>query len=575
VLEFNIDRIPGDAQDVVKTQLSGIQLLMTPLLNKGTAFTANERHELRLDGLLPPNSTTLDDQVKRVYREFQFKQSDMEKHIYLRSLQDRNEVLFYRLLLDHIEEMMPLVYTPTVGAACRHFSHIYRRPRGLFISYPERADIVRILNNRIVKDVDIIVVTDGERILGLGDQGAGGMGIPIGKLSLYTLCGGIHPARTLPILLDVGTDNEDRINNPFYLGWRHSRIRGEEYERFIDDFVLAVKEVFPHVLLQWEDFSRDRATQLLERYRDQLCTFNDDIQGTASVTVAALISAMRQSGTDYKDQRVVLLGAGSAAIGIAHQLADAMIEHGLTQEDARSRFWVLDSKGLVHAGRINIKPHQMDFVRAVGELADYPGADPEHIGLKEVVAQVHPTVLIGVSGQPDMFTREIVEDMAAHVERPVVFPLSNPTSQTEATPAELIDYTEGRALVATGSPFAPVEYGGRSFPVAQCNNSYVFPGVGLGVVSVKAKRVTPGMFMAASIELARIAAECPGSPILPPLSMIRDVSRSIAVAVGLRAVAEGIADPISREELSAKVDLNMWNPHYPQIRLAKEAAMAI
>ena len=567
MLELNIERRSGEDQDIVWTDLNGIQLLMTPLLNKGTAFTNEERHELLLDGLLPYTSTTLDEQVNRVYREFQFKPSDMEKHIYLRALQDRNEVLFYRLLHDHIEEMMPLVYTPTVGAACRHFSYIYRRPRGLFISYPDRSDIVRILKNRSVRDVDVIVVTDGERILGLGDQGAGGMGIPIGKLSLYTLCGGIHPARTLPILLDVGTDNEDRLNNPFYLGWRHPRIRGEEYDRFVDDFVLAVKEVFPNVLLQWEDFSRDRATLLLDRYRDQLCTFNDDIQGTASVTVAALISAMRRSKTDYIDQKVVLLGAGSAAIGIANQLVDAMVEHGLTLEAARERFWVLDSKGLIHEGRANVKPFQRHYLRPLGEVGGYPGCDPEHVSLGEVVSKVHPTVLIGVSGQPDMFTRQIVEEMAAHCERPVIFPLSNPTSQAEATPADLIECTQGRALVATGSPFAPVEYGGQSYPVAQCNNSYVFPGVGLGVVSAKASRVTPGMFMSASIELARIAAECPGTPILPPLEMIREVSRSIAVEVGLRAIADGVAAPMTRDELSSRIDANMWTPHYPNILL--------
>ncbi|MCB8933648.1 MAG: NAD-dependent malic enzyme [Fimbriimonadaceae bacterium] len=564
MLDFQLHRSP-EGEDVLRTSLHGIALLETPLLNKGTAFEETERHRFGLDGLLPAFVTDIQTQLHRIYGEFSFKSTEMEKHIYLRGLQDRNEVLFYRLLLDHVEEMMPLIYTPTVGAACRHFSNIYRRPRGLFLTYPQRDEMVRLLDNRPVKDVDVIVVTDGERILGLGDQGAGGMGIPIGKLSLYTLCGGIHPARTLPIFLDVGTDNESRLADPHYLGWRNPRVRGDAYLAFIDQFVEAVKQVFPNVLLQWEDFARDNASFLLEKYRDDLCTFNDDIQGTAAVTVAALLSAMQRAGTALRDQRVVLLGAGSASIGIANQLADAMIEEGLTESEAVGRFWVLNSRGLMHEEMGGVQPFQRRFLRPKSNLAAFEGLDPEHIPLYEVVKHAHPTVLVGVSGKPAMFTEAIVREMARHAETPIIFPLSNPTSQTEAQPKDLIAWTEGRAVVATGSPFDPVEHEGRTHPVAQCNNSYVFPGVGLGVVASKARRVTAGMFMAASRELARVAASFPGAPILPPLTSIRDVSRAIARQVALAAIAEGVAAPLAETELDRALDTHMWVPRYPRL----------
>lgn len=567
LLDFQLQRSHPD-EDLVTTRLHGIALLETPLLNKGTAFDASERDRFGLDGLLPSHVTDIEAQLHRIYGEFSFKTTDMEQHIYLRGLQDRNEVLFYRMLLDHVEQMMPLIYTPTVGAACRHFSNIYRRPRGLFLAYPQRDEIVRLLENRPVKDVDVIVVTDGERILGLGDQGAGGMGIPIGKLSLYTLCGGIHPARTLPILLDVGTDNESRLGDPHYLGWRNPRIRGDAYLEFIDRFVEAVKQVFPHVLLQWEDFARDNASFLLDKYRDQLCTFNDDIQGTAAVTVAALLAAMDRVGSTLKDQRVVLLGAGSAAVGIANQLADAMVAEGLSEAEAVGRFWILNSKGLMHEGTSGVQPFQRRFLRPRSELQAFEGLDPDHIPLYEVVKHAHPTVLVGVSGKPAMFTEAIVREMARHTERPIVFPLSNPTSQTEALPSDLIQWTDGRAVVATGSPFDPVEHAGTKHLIAQCNNSYVFPGVGLGVVASKARRVTPAMFMAASRELARVAAGCPGSPILPPLTAIREVSRAIAGEVARAAFEEGVADALEADALERALDTHMWNPRYPRLERA-------
>ncbi|MBI5707153.1 MAG: NAD-dependent malic enzyme [Armatimonadetes bacterium] len=563
MLDFTL-RKEDSGESTVATDLAGSFLLDTPIFNKGTAFTTAERTELGLNGLLPPYATDIHEQLERTYHEFSFKPTDMEKHIYLRALQDRNEVLFYRLLLSHLEEMMPLVYTPVVGWACRHFSHIYRRPRGLFISYPQKDEIELILENRAFKHVDVIVVTDGERILGLGDQGVGGMGIPVGKLSLYSLCAGIHPARTLPIVLDTGTDNEERLADPHYLGWRHGRVRGQAYLDFIDRFVEAVKKKLPDVLLQWEDFSRDNASLLLGKYRDELCTFNDDIQGTASVTTAALLSAMRITRKRTEEQKVVLLGAGSAAVGIANQLADSLVDQGMSEEDAAAKFWILNSKGLIHDGLSGILPFQTRFARKKAEVEGW-AAQEGYIKLDEVVKRVHPSVLIGVSGKAGMFREAIVKEMAKGCDRPIILPLSNPTSQAEATPADIQLWTDGKAIVATGSPFAPVEYKGVRHMVSQCNNSYVFPGVGLGVIATKAKRVTRQMFRAASKELAHIAEEAPGAPVLPPMGQIRKVSRRIAHAVGEMAMEQGLTKVASISELSERIDDTMWLPDYPQI----------
>lgn len=564
MLDFEI-REDANGDSFISTTLSGSLLTEVPVLNKGTAFTRDERRSLGLEGLLPPHVTHIEEQLARTYGEFRFKTSENEKHIYLRSLQDRNEVLYYRLLLEHLEEMMPLVYTPVVGWACRHFSHIYRRPRGLFISYPRRDRITQILNNRPFRDVDVIVVTDGERILGLGDQGAGGMGIPIGKLSLYTLCAGIHPSRTLPILLDVGTDNNELLNDPKYLGWRHERLRGDAYLEFVDAFVETVRQVLPNTLLQWEDFSRDNASMLLSRYQNELCTFNDDIQGTAAVTVAALLSAMRSQGAALSEQRYVLLGAGSAAIGIANQLADELVDGGMSEAEAAGLFWILNSRGLLHEGMKGILPFQKRFVRAQSEVASWQKSEEGNISLDEVVSRVKPTVLVGVSGQPGVFTEPLIRTMAQGSKRPIVLPLSNPTSKAEATPEQIIAWSEGKAIVATGSPFAPVQYGGVTHTICQCNNSYVFPGMGLGVLASRAQRVTSRMFMAASAELAKIASEQPGSPVLPPLSMIREVSRRIAMAVGEQAMRESLSSVEGREELARNVRHSMWRPEYVKL----------
>src|SRR5271157_3292756 len=451
----------------------GVDLLNHPSLNKGTAFTEGERSRLGLHGLLPPQVESLDQQVVRAYEAYSRKDDDLERHIYLRALQDTNEVLFYRLLLDHIEEMTPIVYTPVVAQACKQFSHIYRRPRGLFLSYPLRDSIAQLLRNRPNQDVDVIVVTDGERILGIGDQGAGGLGIPIGKLSLYTLIGGIRPERTLPIMLDVGTNNPERLNDPEYLGWRHERITGQAYFDFVDQFVQAVKQELPATCLQWEDFATPHARPILQRYRDQLLTFNDDIQGTAAVALGAILGAVKVTGKSLKEQQIVMLGAGSAGIGVADGLRGAMKGEGRSEEEAHSRFWVVDKDGLLHSGRKDLTAEQSVYAQPESRVSGWPRTSDGHIGLADVIEHINATVLIGLSTVGGAFSEPIIREMARKIERPIIFPLSNPTSRSEANAENLIRWTEGRALVATGSPFDPVSYGGRKIPIAQCNNIYI------------------------------------------------------------------------------------------------------
>ena len=543
----------------------GMDLLDTPLLNKGTAFTEEERSQFGLHGLLPPLVETLEEQVVRAYEAYQRKDDDLERHIYLRALQDNNEVLFYRLLLDHIEEMTPIVYTPTVALACQQFSHIYRRPRGMFISYPQRDFIVHLLRNRPNPNVDVIVVTDGERILGIGDQGVGGLGIPIGKLSLYTLIGGIRPERTLPIVLDVGTNNTERLNDPEYLGWRHERITGDDYFAFIEQFVEAVKQELPDTCLQWEDFANPHARPILERYRDRLLTFNDDIQGTAAVALGAILSAIKVTGKNLKDQQIVIFGAGSAAIGVADGLRRAMKEEGLSDEEARNRFWLVNSKGVLHAGRKDLTPEQMVYAKSENRVAGWPGTCNGKVGLADVIGQIEATILIGLSTVGGAFSEAIVREMARKVERPIIFPLSNPTTKSEATAEDLIRWTGGRALVATGSPFAPVNYGGRKIPIAQCNNVYIFPAIGLGVIASRANRVTDPTMLAAARALAQNSPALKNSsaPLLPPLTELRRVAAEIAVAVGSQAQKEGVAAELAEDELRRQVIATQWTPAYP------------
>jgi malate dehydrogenase (oxaloacetate-decarboxylating) len=539
--------------------LRGARLLSAPLWNKGTAFTVEERTRFGLHGLLPPYVETLEEQVERAYKSYLAYEKDMNRHIYLRQLQDNNEVLFYRLLLDHIEEMTPIVYTPVVAEACRNFSRIYRRPRGLFISYPLRDSIPALLQNRPNQDVDVIVVTDGERILGIGDQGVGGLGIPIGKLSLYSLIGGIHPARTLPIVLDVGTNNEGCLHDPAYLGWRHERIRGAAYDEFVDQFVQAVKQELPNACLQWEDFATPHARPILDRYRDQLLTFNDDIQGTAAVALGAILAAVKVAGKTLRDQQVVFLGAGSASIGVADYLRDAMVAEGLSQAEAVDRFWVVDLEGLLREDRVDLTPEQRVYARAPNQN------EGPRWGLAEVIANVDATILIGLSTARGAFTEAIVREMARKTERPIIFPLSNPTERSEATASDLIQWTDGRALVASGSPFDAVAYGGRLIPIAQCNNVYIFPAVGLGLVASGAKRLTDAMMQAAAQALAESSIKNAAEPLLPPLHDLRRVAVEIAMAVGLEAQRAGLAPLTTSETLRENVTAAHWTPQYPEL----------
>ncbi len=504
---------------LIETALNGYELLNDPLLNKGTAFTDAERDEFDLHGLLPPYITALDMQVERRLAAFRDLGSDLQKYIFLRGSQDTNETLFYALLTRHIEEMMPVVYTPTVGLGCQQFSRIFRKPRGLFLSYPLKDHISRILSNPRFDRVDAIVVSDGERILGLGDQGAGGMGIPIGKLSLYTACAGLHPSTTLPILLDVGTDNHALLDDPMYIGWRHERMRDEAYDDFVDAFVSAVRTRWPHVLLHWEDFAFRNANRLLVRYRDRLCSFNDDIQGTAAIAVGTILSAINVTGVPLTAQRIAVLGAGSAGTGISALLLRAMIEAGMTETEARSRFWLVDRDGLLLEGMPGLQTFQTPFAQSRDRIAGWKLATPGRAELTDVIAHAHPTVLIGTSGQAHSFTEPAVRTMAAHVERPVIFPLSNPTERSEATPAELLTWTQGRAVIGTGSPFPPVARDGRSVRIDQTNNAYVYPGIGLGAIAMQARYISDGMFLAAARTIADLspAKSDPHANLLPPL----------------------------------------------------------
>jgi malate dehydrogenase (oxaloacetate-decarboxylating) len=544
--------------------LRGVELLDTPIWNKGTAFAVAERTAFGLQGLLPPHIESLEQQSTRAYEGFKVKTTDLERHIYVRQLQDNNETLFYRLLLDHVEEMLPIVYTPTVGLACQQFSHIYRRPRGLIISYPLRDAIPEILRNRPNREVDVIVVTDGERILGLGDQGVGGLGIPIGKLSLYSLIGGIHPSRTLPIILDVGTNNQERLKDPAYLGWRHERVTGDEYLDFVDRFVKAVKQELPQTCLQWEDFSTPHARPLLARYQNELLTFNDDVQGTAAVVLGAVTGASKVAGKSMREHQIAFVGAGSAAIGVADYLRFAMIDDGLSEKEARARFWIIDKDGLLDSNRRDLSDAQKTYARDSDEVKNWPRNSHGQVGLSEAIAKLDATILIGLSTVKGIFSESVVREMAKKTERPIIFPLSNPTSRSEAEPVDLIEWTEGRALVATGSPFAPVKYRGRSIEIAQCNNVFIFPAVGLGLLASRARRVTDRMVMAAAKALGdqSPALKDPAASLLPNVRTLRDVAREIAYAVAAQANDEGLAPEFSQQKGRQAVAENQWTPEY-------------
>lgn len=546
---------------------AGPSLLETPLLNKGSAFSKEERGSFNLTGLLPPRFETIDEQAERAYRQYSCFNSDINKHIYLRAIHDNNETLFFKLVQNHLADMMPIIYTPTVGDACEQFSDIYRSSRGLFISYEDRFNIDDMLRNATKNKVKVIVVTDGERILGLGDQGIGGMGIPIGKLSLYTACGGISPAHTLPVMLDVGTNNQKLLDDPMYMGARHKRIDQDSYDEFLELFISAVKRRWPQVLLQFEDFAQPNAMPLLERYKDRICCFNDDIQGTASVTVGTLLAACRSTGSKLSEQNVAFVGAGSAGCGIAEQIISQMISEGLSPEKARSQVFMVDRFGLLTQGMANLRDFQQKLVQNKEALASWD-IKGEFASLVEVMHGAKPDILIGVSGQAGLFTEEVITAMKSHCDMPIIFPLSNPSRQVEATPSQVINWTKGQVIIATGSPFEPVEYQGKTFPIAQCNNSYIFPGIGLAVVSAGITRITDDMLQVASETLASASplANNESNELLPPLTAIAQLSKDIAFAIAKVAFKQNLALSMSDEELLAKIERNFWKPIYREYR---------
>lgn len=542
---------------------AGPALLETPLLNKGSAFSREERAAFNLTGLLPPRYESIEEQAARAYMQYSSFEEPINKHIYLRVVQDNNETLFHRLLQNHLEEMLPIIYTPTVGDACERFSDIYRSARGLFISYSDRDQLDDVLRSATKKKVKVIVVTDGERVLGLGDQGIGGMGISIGKLSLYTACGGISPAYTLPVCLDVGTNNEKLLNDPFYMGNRHRRISGDEYYEFVDKFIKAVKRRWPEAMVQFEDFAQPNAMPLLKRYRDQICCFNDDIQGTAAVTVGTLLAACRSKGVKLSDQKVVFVGAGSAGCGIAEQVISQMVSEGIDDVTARGQVFMVDRHGLLTEGMEDLRDFQQALVQTKAAISDWSFSG-DYASLRDVMNCAKPDILIGVSGVAGLFTEAVVKAMKKHCALPIIMPLSNPIKQIEARPEKVIEWTEGEVIIATGSPFKPVEYKGKTYPIAQCNNSYIFPGIGLGVLACKARRISDEMLRVASETLAAASplANTGEGGILPPLTQLSELSKEIAFAVAKMAMAQGHALEMDDERLLRKINSNFWKPEY-------------
>ncbi|WP_277033242.1 NAD-dependent malic enzyme [Propionimicrobium lymphophilum] len=560
--------LPGPQRDTVKIALRGRDVLSDPMINQGTAFTHGERAALGITGLLPGGVMSMEEQIRRVYKQYQSEPTNLAKYTYLNSMRDRNEFLFYRLLTDHIEEMMPIIYTPTIGEAIQEYSHWFHRPRGIYldIDNPELIESSLLQDRTPAEDIELIVVTDSEGILGIGDQGVGGVAITIGKLSVYVAAAGVHPHHVLPVVLDTGTDNLDLLSDPAYLGVQHPRVRGEEYDEFINKFVKAVKKLFPNAMLHWEDFAAGNATRILNRYRDEICSFNDDIQGTASVVVAAILSAIRSSGTKICEQQIVINGAGSAGIGIANQLVNVMMTEGISEKEARSKFWGLSSRGLLVEDGV-LRDFQAPFARSREEVSGWDVENPRKITLAEVVENTQPTILIGTSAQAGAFTEKIVKRMAEKVERPIIMPLSNPTTKAEATPENLINWTDGRALIATGSPFDPVEYKSTTFHIAQANNALVFPGIGLGVIVCKAEKVSDNMIAAASSAVANAVTDRRlGASLLPPINHLRSISAQVAIAVVEAAKAEGLA----RKEVPSPIEAvykNTWKPIYPKVEV--------
>lgn len=570
MLDFKLNRDAQTGELYIETALCGKPLLTTPQLNKGTAFTNEERKEFGLLGKLPNRVETLDEQVKRAYLQYSTYTSRLKQNIYLNNLHDKNQIVFYKLLSRHLAEMLPTIYTPIVGTAVKRFSHEYRQPRGLYIAHSDKNHIEEIINNRSNPEIDLIVVTDGEGVLGIGDQGIGGMDIPVAKLMVYSLCGGIDPTRTLPVFLDVGTNNQELLDDPMYLGCRHQRIDSSEYDNFILTFVTEVHKQFPNAFLHWEDFGRGNARRILDQYQDQLCTFNDDIQGTGAVTLAALLAACDVTGTKLQDQRIVVFGAGSAGTGISDQIIDAMVRDGLTIEEAYQRFWLIDRQGLLLDTDMDLTDAQKPYARSADEIASWAINEKQHPSLTDTVRHVKPTILIGCSAQTGAFSQDIIESMSAHCDRPIIFPLSNPDEKCEAQPANILAWSQGRALIATGTAFPPIEFHNRMVQVAQCNNALVFPGIGLGVLAVNATRLTKEMILAAAKVLCDFAPSKKDSflPLLPSLDNAQTVAKAIAVAVARCAIDSGYAQKNHNADLEQLIHDIFWEPRYLPFRKA-------
>ena len=573
----NYHLIPNQSNGLrrLETRVTGSALLNDPILNRGTAFTMEERKEFHLGGLLPSAVTTLDEQVKAAYAQYQEIEDDLKKNIFLTALQDNNETLFYRLLSEHLYEMFPVVYDPTIARAIESYSHEYRRPRGVYLSIDRPEEIESALRTFGAgsDEIDLIVATDAEEILGIGDWGVGGIDISVGKLAVYTAAAGIDPARVLPIMLDVGTNRESLLNDPLYLGNRHARVRGERYDAFIDAYVKAVTKLFPSALLHWEDFGPGNGRRILEKYRKQICTFNDDMQGTGAITLAAVYTALRIAKTDLRDQRVVIFGSGTAGIGNADQIRAAMMLAGLSQEEATRQFWCVDIQGLLldNMGD-SLRDFQVPYARPASEAQNWEHDMPNGgISLAEVVRQVHPTMLIGTSTAPGAFTEAIVKDMAAHTERPIIFPLSNPTHLIEAKASDLITWTDGRALVATGIPSRPVTYKGTTYVIGQANNALLYPGLGLGTIVSHARQVSDSMLVTASQTVAnQVDAQQPGASLLPQVDNLRAVSATVAVEVAKKAAEEGLAR-VQLTDVVQQIQDAMWQPVYPELVKKEEA----
>jgi malate dehydrogenase (oxaloacetate-decarboxylating) len=568
MLDFKNEKDPKTNLTYLETSITGKTLLSLSQLNKGTAFTEQERHDFDLLGRIPARVETLEEQTTRAYEQYCSFNDPRQKNIYFNNIHNINQVLFYRLVSQHLSKMLPILYTPTVGSLVENFSKEYRRSRGLYISYRDIDHIDKILDNRSNPQIDIIVVTDGEGVLGIGDQGIGGIDIPIAKLMVYTLCAGIDPNRTLPIQLDVGTNNETLLNDPYYLGLREPRISGKAYDDFVDAFVQAIKRKFPKAFLHWEDFGRDNARRVLDKYLPNTCTFNDDIQGTGVVTLATILAAVQYKKEKLSDQQIVIYGAGSAGVGIADQIKEAMVREGTSEAEANKCFWLLDRKGLIHTDRTqfeNVMPAQIPYAKTKEQLAAWQVDNRDQISLKEVIHNTKITVLIGCSAQARAFSEDIIRAMGNKVNHPIVLPLSNPTYKAEATPEQLMQWTEGRALIATGSPFAPVTINSTIKPIAQCNNALVFPGLGLGILAVDATRCTENLLYAACMALSVYSPihHNPDEALLPDMSQAREVAKTIAIAVAKQAVTDGLAQiKVNLNEIEALVEAKMWEPTY-------------